>query len=232
MARFRRSFRSRRGSGLRWFIPNLWSGNRYNTVNLAPTVPATGPDYVSDTSYTRLLSGSAPFSGVNNAAGILTGRILAQRQFWQLRRIVGRLTFAFSGDSEFLFSAGAFMRVHWAIVRAKVNENGQPDEDTFINLVDPDEQDDKQQIIYQDVWQTDYPPGTTLGADEIHHLGAAPPLYSMIDIKTKRPVGNEQDVFLATQLTGFAPFNNGFTVGTEIVLRSYFNLRVLGKFYR
>lgn len=227
--RRRRRF-TRRGSGLRWFVPELWNGPQPGALGFG-TIGAATSVYIGDTVYTRIVAGSAPFAGVTNAAGLLTGKMLEQRQMWCLKRLVGRFQFAFVPDDEIVLSNGGHVRLHWAIIRAKVENTGVPDENTFINLTEREEMDDKPTILYQDCWQTNYPVGTTLPTNSWNVLAAEPPLYSMIDIKTKRWFGNEQDLFLATQYTMFA--NNGsLTAGAVINEYANLNIRVLGRFGR
>lgn len=235
--RSRSKFRRRRFSRMRWFTPALWSHS-----NPAPfathTVPSAGPyqQVAIPPGFARVLSGTAPFQGVNNSAGILTGRILAERQYYNIRRIVGRMEFFLSTDSPLdMESEGGAIRVFWALLRMHTDELGQPDEKSdgtaVIDVSESEDQDEKAYIIAQDVWTTAYPIGTQLAAGT-HSLAAAPPLYSLIDKTMRRSFRNEQDLFLATSadITTFG--GNGIPSNTALELRALVNLRPLGTFGR
>lgn len=232
MARFtRRRFSRRRSSGLRWFTPNLWNDPQpavYSTDTFGGggAVSLTGTPVA-----TQVLRGSAPFPGVTNSAGLLAGKILAERQYFQLLRIVGRMSWYFSLTEQVDMPNGGLVQLWWAIVRMNTEESGIPDVNTIIDLSDEEEQDDKKTILAQDVWTTSYPLGTSLAAGTLHAMAADPPLFSMIDIKLRRPFRNEQDCFLVTQV-GVHANGNALPAGEDITLRGKLNLRVLGRFGR
>lgn len=226
---FRRRGR-RRGPRLRWFTPELWNASSPQ-VYATEIVGAAAPEFTTATSMARMVYGSAPFAGVVNASGALTGKQLAELQRWRLLRVVGRMVWYLSIDTAIDMSvAGGQVTVWWAFVRWHTEESGQPDT-PFPVLATRDDQDEKPVIIAQDVWRTNYPIGTTLEPG-VHPLAAEPPLYSLIDKTMRRPFANEQDLFLATQIgigtNGIAGIPNGL----EVNLTGLLNLRVLGNFNR
>lgn len=220
----------RRGPSLRWFTPNNWNTAQPVVVNTQANWQAGNALFISDTAMLPLLKGSAPFPGVTNAAGRLAGTQLAERQYWRLKRIVGRLEFYMNFSEEAVFSQGLTFRVHWAVVRWHTDDGGAPDT-PFIDLSLRDDQDEKPVIIYQDTWTTDYPVGTSLsGAPAVHPLSSDPPLYNYIDIRTGRPFRNEQDLFLATQFTAYD--HGSIVPQRDVEMQAHINLRLLGTFGR
>lgn len=228
-----RRFTRRRGSSLRWFTPNLWSGTApqlSQTINITPAAP----EVYSTVALTPLLRGSAPFQGVNNAAGLLSGSLLGERAWYNIKRIVGRLAFfARSPDVEVPFDTGGMVTVWWAIVRMNTDENGVPQTEASGNFPDlhtRDNQDDKKYILAQDVWRTPLPPATLWQENVLQNLAAEPPLYSLIDKTFKRSFRNEQDIYLATQF-GVVRYNGAnFQNNSTLELFALHNLRTLGTF--
>lgn len=239
MRRRKGGFRRRR-SGLRWFTPNLWNASAPQVYTADTSGAGPVSEFTTRTALTPLLRGTAPFPGVTNAAGLLAGTMLAERQYFSLLRIVGRMHWwvdvSFDDiGSTMAWSRGGCLSVWWAIVRRGTDEDGRPDTEStgiFPELATRDNQDDKKLILAQDVWRTKIPAGTTAWSDtSIHALDAEQPLDSMIDIRLKRSFRNEQDVYLAVQL-GIANFGDNIPGGTTFQLAGLSNLRVLGKFGR
>lgn len=186
---------------------------------------------IFDDAVTKVLAGDAPFPGVTNASGQLAGKMLAERQYYNVKRIVGRMSFELGTDKEISMPNGGMVRVYWSLIRWHTDEQGIPDAD-LLTLYDGNDQDEKPIILAQDVWSTAYPVGTTLN-EGFHQLAADPPLYSMVDKTMRRPFRNEQALFLLT--TGFVHcYTNsaGIPMTTELTLRSHINLRTLGTFGR
>lgn len=234
----RRSTRFRRRKpSFRWFQPNIWTdGGSIGQYSTVVTGGAASASAFTTPGLTRILSGSAPFPGVVNAAGTLAGRILAERQYYRMRRIVGRLNFYLQTDKSINMEAeGGVIQVFWGIVRIPTDEQGVPDEKgagtVIVDLRDAADQDAKEFIIAQDVWTTNYPIGTILPAGT-HALAADPPLYSMIDKTMRRSARNEQDLFLWTAMSIQTLGANGIPATTDLNLGVLANLRPLGSFGR
>lgn len=226
---FRRRGR-RRGPRLRWFTPELWNASSPQTYAQASVV-GDQPEFTTDPTMARMVYGSAPFVGVVNALGALTGKQLGELQRWRLLRVVGRMKWYFNTDSPIdMTVAGGQITVWWAFVRWHTEENGNPDT-PFPLLATRDDQDEKPVIIAQDVWRTDYPISTTLEPGS-HPLAAEPPLYSLIDKTMRRPFANEQDLFLVTQLGIATNGIAGIPDAADVSLSGLLNLRVLGNFNR
>lgn len=230
--RRRRTFR-RRGGSLRWFTPNLWNG-ALPALYASETVTTPGGtgEIVTAPAVTHVLRGSSPFPGMNNSAGILSGKMLAERQYWQALRVVGRMNWYFTADDEIDMNSGGIITVWWGLVRSHTNENGVPDT-PLLALEDEENQDEKPLILAQDVWRTSYPAGTLLQPGTLHPLAGEPPLYSMVDKTLKRGFRNEQDMFLTCQL-GVTTWGNatGIPFDTELHLHGAHSLRLLGRFGR
>lgn len=239
MRRRKGGFRRRR-SGLRWFTPNLWNASLPQQYNSDTSGAGPANEFTTRTTLTPLLRGTAPFPGVTNAAGLLAGAMLAERQYFNLLRIVGRMNwemvveFDDPGDT-ITWPEGGCVSIWWAIFRRGTDEDGRPDTEaagTFPELAIRDNQDDKKLILAQDVWRTRIQRGASAWPDSSHHwLDAEQPLDSMIDIRLKRSFRNEQDVYLATQV-GIANFGVNLPAGATFILNGLNNLRVLGKFGR
>jgi len=233
MAYRRRGTFRRRKSFLRWFTPNLW--NASNPQLYSQFIGNGANEQTSEVALTNLCFGSAPFPGVVNPAGIRAGVMLAERQYFSIRRVVGRMRWFLEQDDDVIPMQRTIITVWWAIVRMNTDENGQPDAQAlgnFPSLSIRDNQDDKKMILAQDVWRTVVPPGgPSLPDGKLFELEAEPPLFSMVDKTMKRSFRNEQDIFLATQFGVFW----GDTIpasGTEVNLKGLLNLRMLGAFGR
>jgi len=229
MAYRRKGFR-RRSSRMRWFTPNLWNATQ---PQLYTTLIAAGglSEQTSEVALTNLCYGSAPFPGVLNAVGIRAGAMLAERQYYNIRRVVGRMRWYWSASDECTVRQ---VSVFWAIVRMATDENGQPDAQAlgnFPSLAVRDNQDDKKLILAQDVWRTFYQtPQAVTGINQLFECEAEPPLYTMVDKTMRRSFRNEQDIFLATQLG--VVFETPIQNGEEVRLGGCVNLRMLGTFGR
>lgn len=247
--RRRGSFR-RRKSGLRWLQPNAWMASNPNLMGSTAVGSTTIVDeFYSDPMLMPIVEGAAPFAGVANSAGLMTGKLLEARQYFKAIRLVGRLNFfwsirALNESAETLHMPnGGVAAVHWALIRWPTSELGKP-LDMFINterafsLLENEDQDEKKYIIAQDVWRTNYPVGTDLlmvqnGGEIPHPMAAEPPLYSMFDHRINRWVGNEQQLFIVAQFGVYTPgLSNQVGQTTEISGWALANLRPLVKFGR
>jgi len=199
----RRQFRSR----LRWAKPALWTGCTEQVIADAEIL-SSPQDCVesADTGVTAIIKGAAPFKGVTNAAGVLTGTILGERQTLGLVRLVGRLQFSLfmDGDDDVVVGPwGIRVEVFWGIQRVSVDDNGIPDE-PVAQLNSDDDQDGKEHILYQDVWTTVFAPGQNLLSRTEIPLNQGAPLYDFIDIRPKkRRAGNEQAFVLSAWFRAF-----------------------------
>lgn len=235
--RRRRSFR-RRSSGLRWFQPNLWNASNPQLYAGIDPLVASAAEAFSEVAVTPVIHGNAPFPGVNNAAGLLAGKVLAERQWLNIVRVVGRMTFyvdLVNPGVEVPFTNGGIVSVFWALFRMGTDEQGRPETESggdFPALNVRDNQDEKSLILAQDVWRTSVPTGTTwLPGDALSfNVEPEPPLYNMIDVRLKRSFRNEQDLYLATQFGIWNP--DELPSGQGYELRGLVNLRPLGRFGR
>lgn len=236
---FRRRMRRRRG-GLRWFTPNVWSASSGITTNVAlgittPVFEVTGAGTdrnLNDIGICPLIKGGPPLPAAVNAAGREAGGQLAERQWWRVLRIVGRLAFQFVWtEAELVLTLPMFLTINWAICRLHIDEAGAADT-PLPNLRARDTQDEKAIILAQDVWRHQFGTGHTFDPSSVEVVGSSPPLFSMIDIKTRRSLRNEQDLFLIWDASLFSPSNQIPTTSFESFLSPLVNLRTLGKFGR
>lgn len=231
--RFRRGMR--RSRPFRWFTPEVW--NSAEPTGQQPFTAIDATHLAAFSQFTPLMQGWAPFPGVG---ANLAGKRLSEREFFKVMRIVGRLSFAIRNDNviELNFANAFTVAVHWMILRWDIEENGSPT--TVFNpqlatqglpdLTQLDMQDEKKHIIAQDVWKTEFAPGFSIASGDVKALVPVAPLFSHIDITTRRWIGNEQALFLATQGAIFSP-TGGFA-NVDLRLLKWVNLRTLGKFGR
>lgn len=240
MYRRRRGGFRRRSAGTRWFQPGLWTQGQEAIVNDNLT-SAPAQTFQQEPSLVSLLRGAAPFPGVNNAAGRLAGTMLAERQYYKINRVVGRLHFwAFTqiGGDDFTTQFGALCRVFWSIIRWNTDEQGVPDSQGpgqgFFDSSVGTNQDERKIIVAQDVWSREFPPATQFNTDgQFWEIPGPGPLFNMIDLRMKRPVSNEQELFLCTTVWWhlFSP-NENWPSGSVFQLRSHYNLRPYGRLGR
>lgn len=230
----RRGFRKfrRRRPALRWLAPTNWTDAQWDTIIPANAVVRVSANNLqSEVTMTNLIHGSAPFPGVNNAAGRLTGKILAEKVRYKLLRVVGRMRFGLQNTNsttgwELGFS-GIQVALHWAIVRWETEEDGAPNT-PFLDPSDRDNQDQKDNILAQDVWRWELPDNLVIPAgNAIVPLPPVGPLYDLVDLPFKRWVANEQDIFLAFSLSAFAQDGVPAALDTSIALLWQSNLRPL-----
>lgn len=238
----RRTWSRRRSkAGFRWFTPGLWTSATLNPFSSVSTVaPATSLEI--EASVVPLLSGAAPFPGVNNSAGRLAGRMLAERQYYSIRRVVGRhhwwLAFAMGGDDVTL-TAPMFAKVNWGIIRWNTDELGVPDSTTsgqgFFDLSLAGNQDDRKTILWQDTWIREFPESTVFPAEigRPFEIPGPGPLFNMVDARLRRPIGNEQELFLAATVKLWS-WNDTDNIpsGSDISLWMSSNLRPYGRLGR
>lgn len=229
----RRFTRRRRRPMQRWFKPDVYSsGNPTTLGTFTPGVPASS--IVSDTMVSPMLFGSAPFPGVANAAGRIAGTILAERQWWTVRRIVGRL--AFTVQSETAFEATGpkdvfYYAMHWGIMKWKTEEDGTPTSP----MADPSSIDDMdERWVYRDVWRGQVTPQPSIGAFEPIDILGPDPFGTYIDISTRRVMRNEEDLWFVCKLhlDWFGGSGDSNFPAVPFTIHSWRNLRILGGFAR
>lgn len=232
MAMRRRRFRRRRGAN-RWFRPNVWTDSGgLPTLNTTQAVPAASVVFSSDIQLTSLLYGTAPFVGVANAAGRITGAQLGERTWWKHIRTVGRLSFVLDTDSQSTEAMGvdSWAMLNWGLLRWKMDDTGAPTAPAP-RLFSAEDQDER--WLYRDSWVIH--PGTAPFNETQGLVWAGPlPFGDYVDIRTRRFMGNEMDLYLVTQFAVFlgTAGNRDFAPGEQLSMYSWGQLRVLGRFGR
>lgn len=228
----RRRFSRRRRPMQRWFKPDFYSGSSPTALgNFTTGVPA--PSIVSDVMVSPLLFGSAPFPGVANSAGRIAGTILAERQWWTVRRIVGRLSFVWHCQTAItpeIPGDSFYASVHWGIMKWKTEEDGTPTSP----MADPSNVDDMdERWVYRDVWR-EHVTTTGLAAFEPQDIIGPEPFGSYIDITTRRVMRNEEDLWFVAKFSAhwFAGSGDSNFPSANFLLDSFRNLRILGGFSR